>query len=133
MSKVEDGIQNIKETLTQPLPTPPAQHQPISSAKDIKERLDWGEPAFTLIDVRDRTAFNQEHITGAQSMPMEEIPEKAKATIQIARDIYVYGENKEQTASAASKLREAGFEKVAEIEGGLPAWKEISGPTEGRM
>ncbi len=133
MSKIEDGILNIKETLTQSIPTPPSQDRPISSAKEIKERLDWGEPAFTLIDVRDRGAFNQEHITGALTMPMEDIPEKAKATIQIARDIYVYGENKEQTASAASKLREAGFQQVAEIEGGLPAWKEISGATEGRM
>jgi rhodanese-related sulfurtransferase len=30
-------------------------------------------------------------------------------------------------------LREASFSQVSELEGGLAAWKEISGATEGQM
>jgi rhodanese-related sulfurtransferase len=39
----------------------------------LKERLDWGEPALTIIDVRDRDAFNISHICGAISLPLNEL------------------------------------------------------------
>ncbi|MCY7274879.1 MAG: hypothetical protein LH702_14405 [Phormidesmis sp. CAN_BIN44] len=31
----------------------------------LKNRLDWGEPAPTIVDVRDINALNAKHITGA--------------------------------------------------------------------
>ena len=30
---------------------------PVSSAQALKERLDWGEPALTIIDAGDRETF----------------------------------------------------------------------------
>jgi rhodanese-related sulfurtransferase len=39
----------------------------------LKKRLDWGEPALTIIDVRDREAFNTSHITGAVSLPLSQL------------------------------------------------------------
>lgn len=98
---------------------------------DLKERLDWGEPALTIIDVRSREAFNTSRITGAISMPLEELVARAAASLETDRDIYVYGETNEQTASAASYLKAAGYQNIAELMGGLAAWKAAGYPTEG--
>lgn len=102
-----------------------------STVFDLKERLDWGEPALTIIDVRARDAFNISRITGAISIPAEELVARVGANLESDRDIYVYGDTDEQTAEAANKLREAGYENVAELTGGLAAWKAANGPVEG--
>lgn len=109
-------------------PQPPIEAQ--SNVHELKSRLEWGEPAFTIIDVRDRNTYNDGHIMGAMAMPMENLVESAKS-LASSRDIYIYGETDEQTAQAVQQLRTAGFEHVSELKGGLPAWKAVGGPTEG--
>lgn len=108
--------------------------QPIEAQSDahvLKTRLEWGEPAFTILDVRDRNTFNEGHITGAIPMPVDGLVERAVASLAKSRDIYVYGANEEETAQAAQQLRSNGFEHVSQLKGGLAAWKEIGGSTEG--
>jgi rhodanese-related sulfurtransferase len=98
---------------------------------DLKERLDWGEPAFTLLDVRSRDAFNGSHITGAVSIPMNELVEWALFNLELVRDIYIYGSTDEETATAVALLKEAGYQNVAVLVGGLAAWKGAGFPFEG--
>ncbi|MEQ8386209.1 MAG: rhodanese-like domain-containing protein [Coleofasciculus sp. A1-SPW-01] len=62
---------------------------------------------------------------------MEELSDRATASLEPQREIYVYGDNDQQSNQAASQLREAGFESVSVLKGGLTAWKAISSPTEG--
>jgi rhodanese-related sulfurtransferase len=102
-----------------------------SRVESLKNRLDWGEPALTIVDVRDRTAFNMSHIMGAIAMPMQELVTQSRASLEFIRDIYIYGETEEQTAEAASHLREAGYQHVAELVGGLAAWKRAKYPIDG--
>ena len=103
----------------------------ISTVFDLKDRLDWGEPALTIIDVRDRTLFNASRISGAISMPINELVTRAAASLESERDIYVYGGTDDVTADAATKLRDAGYERVAELMGGLGAWQAAAGAVEG--
>ena len=113
-------------------PTP----QPLKSVStvfDLKDRLDWGEPALTIIDVRNRVMFNANRISGAISMPIDELVARASASLESERDIYVYGGTDEETANAATKLRDAGYENVAELMGGLGAWQAAAGATEGSL
>lgn len=131
MSEVEKAILDAKDKLPNVTPTPPSQQTPQSSAQALKERLEWGEVAFTILDVRDRTTFNQSHIMGAMAMPMDEVVERAKSSLEPKREIYIYGETDEQTAEVANKLRGAGFQAISELRGGLAGWKAIGGPTEG--
>ncbi len=98
---------------------------------ELKSRLEWGEPGFTILDVRDRMVYNDGHIMGAMPMPMDDLVELAKSSMDLRRDTYIYGETDDQAAQAASQLRGAGFERVSEIKGGLAAWKAVGGPTEG--
>ncbi len=106
---------------------------PLKSAaapSDLKKRLDWGEPALTIIDIRSRETFSKSHITGAASIPDAVLIETVSASLELARDIYVYGNNDEQAADAAHRLRESGYQSVAELKGGLPAWEAIKGSVE---
>ncbi len=111
----------------------PSPLKAVSTAFDLKDRLDWGEPALTIIDVRDRNAFNETRIQGAISMPMDELVARASMSLECDRDIYVYGGTDEVTAQAATALRNAGYENVAELMGGLGAWQAASGATEGSL
>lgn len=113
-------------------PTPKS-IQPVSTVFDLKDRLDWGEPALTIIDVRDRVAFNECRISGAISMPADELVARASMSLEQERDIYVYGGTDEFTSQAATTLRDAGYENVAELMGGLGAWQAASGATEGTL
>ncbi|MFW5667467.1 MAG: rhodanese-like domain-containing protein, partial [Coleofasciculus sp.] len=100
-------IAEAKESVNEAIPTPPPQQMPESSAQALKSRLQWGEPALTILDVRDRDAFNQARITGAIPMPMEELTDRAISSLEPQREIYVYGDNDQQSNQAASQLREA--------------------------
>ncbi|MBD2184578.1 rhodanese-like domain-containing protein [Aerosakkonema funiforme] len=112
-----------------PIPTP-ASLKARSLVYDLKARLDWGEPALTIIDVRDRNLFNISHIMGAISLPLNELVDRARTSLEFTRDLYVYGEIDEETAEAAAKLRAAGYINVSELRGGLAAWKAVGFPVE---
>jgi rhodanese-related sulfurtransferase len=112
------------------IPMPDAlQDKSLVSA--LRQRLTWGEPALTIVDVRDRDAFNNGHILGAIAMPLAELVARAQANLELIRDIYVYGETDAQTAMAANQLRTAGYQNIAELVGGLPAWRLAHYPVEG--
>jgi rhodanese-related sulfurtransferase len=130
MTDLQDTIKNAKDALPDVTPTPPG-FKKESAAYDLKARLEWGEPALTIIDVRDRELYNQERITGALPMPLEQVIDLAKASLANERDLYIYGESDEQALQAAESLRGVGFLNVAQITGGLSAWKEVAGSTEG--
>lgn len=104
--------------------------QTQSRVYDLKARLDWGEPALTIIDVRDRRKFNITHIMGAVPMPLDEPTDRVLDKLELGRDIYVYGETDEETAAGATQLRAAGYRNVSELRGGLAAWKAVGYPVE---
>ena len=101
-----------------------------SRVYDLKARLDWGEPALTIIDVRDRSQFNISHIMGAVPMPPNEPSNRVLDKLELGRDIYIYGETDEETATAAAQLRAAGYRNVSELRGGVAAWKAVGFPVE---
>ena len=133
----ENAVAGAKDAFKQqaeklPVPTPPAavvHHQ--ATAHELKSRLNWGEPNLTILDVRDREAYDDCRILGALNTPLNILPDAADMTLQHKRDIYVYGESDEQSQMAAEKLRQAGFHQVAELQGGIQAWMEIGGSIDG--
>ena len=108
-----------------------SQLKPQATPQELKSRLDWGEPALTIIDVRNRTDFNETRIQGSVSMPLVTLTAAIDGSLEKERDIYIYGESDAVTAEAASQLRADGFQRVAELKGGLPGWKAAKYPVEG--
>jgi rhodanese-related sulfurtransferase len=129
MADLRDIVESVQDALGNLTPTPVIL-QKESTAYDLKKRLERGEPALSIIDIREHEAFNQGRITGAISMPMEQL-DQMKSTLQPQQDIYIYAESDAQAHEAAQMLRAAGFKAVTQIMGGLDAWHEIGGPTEG--
>ena len=119
------AISEIKENVVDKVaPTPPDMTSK-SSAQAMKERLQWGEPGLTIIDARDRESFLEERITGAMLL-------SDMNKLESNREIYVYGNTDSEAEEAANNLRQSGYEKVSQLQGGLAGWKAVQGPTEGR-
>jgi rhodanese-related sulfurtransferase len=129
MANLHDMVEGVQNALGNLTPTPVV-IQEESTAYDLKTRLEWGEPVLSIVDIRKHEAFNRERITGAMSMPMDQLAEM-KSALQPNRDLYLYGDTDEQAHTAAEMLRAAGFKAVTHVLGGLEAWHEIGGPTEG--
>jgi rhodanese-related sulfurtransferase len=101
-----------------------------SRVYDLKERLDWGEPALSIVDIRDRSEFNQNHITGAISIPATRLVSEASKYFEIDRDIYVYGNTDDEAMAVAEQLKAAGFSNISILRGGVAAWKAAGFPIE---
>ncbi len=111
------------------IPIPPPL-EARSLVYDLKARLDWGNPALTILDARDRTLFHASHISGAISIPVNELRDRALTSLPLTRDLYVYGETDEESAAIAAQLRAIGYCNVSEIRGGVSAWKAVGFPIE---
>jgi rhodanese-related sulfurtransferase len=129
MANLQDIVEGVQDALGKLTPTPVIL-QEESTAYNLKTRLEWGEPALSIVDIRTSEAFHQGRITGAMSMPMTQLVDM-KSALEPKHDIYIYGDSDEQAHTAAQMLRTAGFEAVTHLMGGLDAWHEIGGPTEG--
>ena len=129
MANLHDIVEGVQDALGKLTPTPVIL-QEESTAYDLKKRLEWGEPALSIVDIRAHESFNQGRITGAISMPMEQLIEM-KSRLEPHHDIYIYADSDDRAHEAAQMLRANGFEAVTHILGGLAAWHEIGGPTEG--
>jgi rhodanese-related sulfurtransferase len=101
-----------------------------SRVYDLKERLDWGEPALSIVDIRDLSEFNQSHITGAISIPASRLVSETSKYFEIDRDIYLYGNTDDESMAVAEQLRAAGFSNVSVLRGGVAAWKAAGFPIE---
>lgn len=132
MKNPQDLIKDAKDALPNITPTPPGLKKE-SSVHDLKSRLEWGEPALTILDVRPREAFNDSHVLGAMDFPLNELVDLAQKNLEPVRDIYIYGANEQETEQAVGLLQGAGFQSVAALKGGLQEWRAIGGPTEGNI
>lgn len=130
MDNLRNMANSASGTSVGPVEIPPSIKEK-STAEDLRKRLDWGEPALTIIDVRDREDFNREHILGAVAFPLDDLVPRAEDSLEKNRDIYIYGDSDAMTAQAAKQLRQAGFINVAELVGGLANWKAIGASIEG--
>jgi rhodanese-related sulfurtransferase len=131
---IEKGKEAFQENVASKLPVPtPKSGITVgqASAHEVKSRLEWGEPGLTILDIRDRDAFNQSHIQGAMNMPAETLRDIAEFSLEAKRDVYVYGNSDDEAASALDLLRQAGLERVAVIQGGMKSWQAIGGLVEG--
>jgi rhodanese-related sulfurtransferase len=104
--------------------------RPISRVYDLKQRLDWGEPALTIIDIRDRQDFQEMHVSGSVSIPYPSLLTTVLRCFEWNRDLYIYGNTDNEAEVAADQLRAAGYSRVSILRGGVAAWKAASFPIE---
>ena len=130
MENVDDTIKAVKDKLPNLTPTPPDLHA-HATVHELKSRLNLGEPALTIFDVRNQAAFRDCRIMGAMSLTLDSLQRGERPSLETKRDIYVYGDTDDESVTAANLIRSYGFTRVAELRGGLKAWQSVGGAVEG--
>ena len=100
---------------------------PAMSVQELKRKMDASE-AFELIDVREPFEFEIARIDGAKLIPLGEIAERADE-LQREQPIVVHCHSGRRSAQAVQLLKQRGFAKVYNLEGGIDAWSDQIDPS----
>lgn len=93
---------------------------------ELKEYLAVAEPRPLLLDVREPHEWAICHIEGSRLIPMNRIPE-ASAELDPEQETIVICHHGARSARVAMYLKQIGFSKVLNLEGGIDAWaREIN-------
>lgn len=96
---------------------------------DVAAALEEGAVA---LDLRPPRPFAAEHLPGALTMQFNRADLADRAELMLPRDLrlVVHAEPEPIAKVAVDILREAGFDVLGHLEGGLKAWKAEGRPTE---
>lgn len=84
-----------------------------------------------VVDVRDAGDYSAGHILGAKHLPLARIEEGGgELAKKKDRPLIVYDDGGEGAAKAAAALKRQGFTRVANLSGGLGAWRQAGLPVE---
>ncbi len=86
----------------------------------LKARMDKPNPPI-LLDVRERWEYDRAKLPDATLIPLAQLEEKVD-TLDPKAEYVVYCHHGGRSESAVQLLRSKGFEKVANLEGGIDAW-----------
>ena len=94
---------------------------------EVKRKLDRGDN-FVLIDVREPHEYRICSIPGARLIPLGEFP-KHVGEFDPESDIVIHCRSGVRSAKACNVLRQAGFEHVRNMVGGILAWSDKVDPS----
>ena len=84
-----------------------------------------------VVDVRDAPDYAAGHILGAKNLPLARLEESAgELAKRKEKPVIVYDDGGERAAKAAAALKKHGFTQVANLSGGLGAWRQAGLPVE---
>lgn len=95
---------------------------PTVSVRELKQKIDAHE-SFQLIDVREPLEHDLASIGGAQLIPLGELAERLHELDREQLTI-VHCHSGQRSAQAVRLMREAGFAKVFNLEGGIARWSD---------
>lgn len=99
---------------------------PQISPTELKRRIDAGENLL-ILDVREPFEYQIANI-GGTPIPMNDVPRRL-AEIDRNREIVVQCKSGGRSQRVAEFLRQSGYEKVANLAGGILAWSEQVDPS----
>jgi rhodanese-related sulfurtransferase len=83
-----------------------------------------------LLDVRDETEFAAGHMRDAKNIPLKQLPARIVELEKFkAKTVIVVCNSGVQSSKATTQLKNAGFNDVHGMEGGLTAWQAQGLPT----
>lgn len=85
----------------------------------------YGAESLQLVDVRTSEEYEVSHLKNAQNICVtsDDFREKV-AVLDKEKPVYVYCKKGGRSAQAADILKEMGFTKVYDLQGGLTSWQE---------
>jgi sulfur-carrier protein adenylyltransferase/sulfurtransferase len=98
---------------------------PEIQVEELKRRLDAGEDLFVL-DVREPHEYQICNI-GGYLIPLNDLPKRVNE-LDSSREIVAHCKMGGRSAKAVQFLRQAGFQKVHNLKGGINAWADRIDP-----
>jgi sulfur-carrier protein adenylyltransferase/sulfurtransferase len=114
-------------------PTPPSDDDPNKipemTATELKERLDRGD-RLALIDVREPHEWQIGNLAqfGAELIPLREFAERMEGR-EFDTEVVVYCRSGARSGRAVAAMRQAGYQGVWNLAGGINAWSEEVDPS----
>jgi len=99
----------------------------VITPEALKAKLDRGEPVV-LVDVREPMEWEINRLPGAKLIPLATLPQRVNE-LSTADEIVLYCKVGNRSAHAVNFLRELGFRKVKNLDGGIDAWIERIDPS----
>jgi len=102
---------------------------PFMSLEELKARLEARPGQLTVLDVRERDAYEAGHIPGALHLPRGQLELRVNDDLKdpTAR-ILVCCEFGRISTLATATLRTMGFQGAVALDGGMKAWREAGNP-----
>ena len=97
------------------------------TVEELKKRIDRKEDLFVL-DVRNPNEFQICRIPGTVLLPLPELPQRL-GELPRDREIIVHCKSGMRSGKAVQFLKEQGFTKVVNLQGGIQAWSERVDPS----
>jgi molybdopterin/thiamine biosynthesis adenylyltransferase/rhodanese-related sulfurtransferase len=114
-----------------PSPSAPTQETAVNEGEievtEVKAKLDRGDQ-FVLLDVREPHEYKICNIPAAKLIPLGEVPQRLHELDKDA-DIVVHCKSGMRSAKACGILRQAGFQHVRNMKGGIMAWSDKVDPS----
>jgi sulfur-carrier protein adenylyltransferase/sulfurtransferase len=117
-----------------PSPAQEAQKSPEAKVNEgeidvmeLKQKIDRGDK-FVLIDVREPHEYRISNIPGARLIPLGEFPRHV-GEFDPESDIVIHCKSGMRSAKACAVLRQAGFQRVRNVVGGILAWSDKVDPS----
>lgn len=98
-----------------------------ADAKTVKEWYDRNE--IVLVDVRETSEYDQEHIAGSLLLPMSSFDPEIFPRIP-GKKVVLHCAIGKRSESAGKMLLNEGYDGVIHLTGGIDAWKAEGYPTE---
>jgi len=94
---------------------------------ELKAKLDRGDN-FVLVDVREPHEYRLCSIPGSKLIPLGELPKRI-GELDPAAELVVHCKSGGRSARACGVLRQAGFQRVRNLVGGILAWSDKVDPS----
>jgi molybdopterin/thiamine biosynthesis adenylyltransferase/rhodanese-related sulfurtransferase/molybdopterin converting factor small subunit len=114
-----------------PSPSASAQETGVNEGEievtEVKAKLDRGDQ-FVLLDVREPHEYKICNIPAAKLIPLGEVPQRLHELDKDA-DIVIHCKSGMRSAKACGILKQAGFQHVRNMKGGILAWSDKVDPS----
>jgi molybdopterin/thiamine biosynthesis adenylyltransferase/rhodanese-related sulfurtransferase len=100
---------------------------PTITANELKAKFDKKD-RFVLVDVREPFEYEICKIEGSRLIPLGELPARL-SELDSADEIVLQCKSGARSAKALKVLREAGFRKLQNLQGGITGWAEAVDPS----
>lgn len=88
---------------------------------ELNAKLASGDPVI-LVDVREKDEHAHCRIPGATHIPLSEFAQRAPSELDRDAEIYIHCHHGGRSQKACEFLAAQGFERLANVAGGIDAW-----------